>query len=75
MQIRFLKPDVAIIDGKWTIEGVHTPEGKDAPKELGVFSVVAVRQEGSTITAHLLAGASGEMTTASRLRGCKVGSY
>lgn len=43
-QVRFLKPDVALVDGKWSIEGAHTAEGKSAPAELGIFSLVAVKQ-------------------------------
>jgi uncharacterized protein (TIGR02246 family) len=46
-QVRFLKPDVAIVDGKWSIDGAHAADGKSAPAELGIFSLVTVKQDGS----------------------------
>lgn len=46
VRLRFVRPDVALCDGGWSITGAHDKDGKESPPERGVFTVVAVKQEG-----------------------------
>ena len=43
-RMRFITPDIAIADGRWTIAGAHDQDGKDAPTERGIFSVIVARK-------------------------------
>lgn len=46
VRLRFVRPDTALCDGTWSITGAHDKDGKEAAPERGVFTVVAVKQEG-----------------------------
>lgn len=43
---RFLGPEVALIDGTWSITGAHDEQQKTRPAERGVFTAVIVQQHG-----------------------------
>lgn len=46
VRLRFVRPDIAVCDGIWSITGAHDKDGKESAPERGVFTVVAVKQEG-----------------------------
>lgn len=64
VQIRMVQPGVAVIDGMWSITGAHTSKGEIAPAENGIFSMVAVKQNGTWLIAALR-----EQTSATELHG------
>lgn len=39
-RIRFLKPDVAVVDVRWEMTGALTPDGTAAPNQTGLFALV-----------------------------------
>lgn len=45
-RIRFVRDDVAVIDGTWGIEGAHDQNKHEQPPEKGLFTVVARKQGG-----------------------------
>ena len=44
--IRFLKRDVAVVDGSWEASGAHAPNGKPLPPLKGLFTLVFVKRKG-----------------------------
>ena len=42
--IRFLKPDVAIVNGSFEVSGMQGPDGKALPVRKGLSTMVAVKQ-------------------------------
>lgn len=44
VRLHFVRPDVVVGDGIWSITGARDKEGKDSAPERGVFTVVAVKQ-------------------------------
>lgn len=42
--IRFLKPDVAIVNGSFEVSGMQGPDGKALPVRRGLSTMVAVKQ-------------------------------
>jgi uncharacterized protein (TIGR02246 family) len=46
VRMRLLRPDVAVGDGTWSITGAHDKQGKETAPEQGVFTFVAVKQDG-----------------------------
>ena len=50
--IRFLRPDLALVDATWFIRGAHTKGGTAAPEESGTLVLVATKTaQGWRITA------------------------
>jgi uncharacterized protein (TIGR02246 family) len=43
VRFQFIKPDVALADGEWSIVGAHTPAGKPRETEKGIYSIIAVK--------------------------------
>jgi uncharacterized protein (TIGR02246 family) len=43
---RFLGPEVALMDGTWSISGAHDDQQKPRPAERGVFTAVVVKEHG-----------------------------
>ncbi len=44
--VRFLKPDVAILDGAWETVGAHTPKGGPLPPLKGLYTLIVVKKAG-----------------------------
>ena len=44
--VRFLKPDVAVVDGAWETTGAHTSSGKELPTLKGFFTLALVKKKG-----------------------------
>lgn len=44
-QIKFLKPDVAILHTEWQIEGQKSPDGSHSLQSTGVWTAVMVRED------------------------------
>jgi len=44
--VRFLKPDVAVVDGVWETTGAHTSSGKELPTLKGFFTLALVKRKG-----------------------------
>ena len=44
-RMRFIRPDVVVGDGTWSITGAHDKQGKATPEERGVFTFVAVKRD------------------------------
>lgn len=42
--IRFIQPDVALVDGTFEISGIKGADGKDMPNEKGMFTDIVVKQ-------------------------------
>jgi uncharacterized protein (TIGR02246 family) len=61
-RLRFVRPDVAVGDGTWSIVGAHGANGQAAPAERGVFAFVAVKQENQWLISALR-----EQTSATKL--------
>lgn len=49
--IRFLRSDVAIVDGDSYISGEHNEEGKEVPAETSRYSAVMVKDNGRWLVA------------------------
>lgn len=47
VRIRFLRPDIAVVDATWSIKNVHDRQGSPAADEAGVLTFVAVRSSGA----------------------------
>lgn len=45
-QLRFLTPDLALVDGEFTINGASMGDHKERPAEHGYFTVIAERTSG-----------------------------
>jgi uncharacterized protein (TIGR02246 family) len=52
-QMRSLSADIMLVDGDWSIVGARDKEGKELPAERGVYSLVAVRQNGTWLITAL----------------------
>ena len=50
-QLRFLTPDIALVDGEFTITGASTSDHKERPAEHGYFTVIAERVSGQWMVA------------------------
>ena len=46
VRMRLVQPGVAVGDGTWSITGARDRAGKDAAPERGIFTFVAVKQQG-----------------------------
>jgi uncharacterized protein (TIGR02246 family) len=46
-KIRFLKPDVAVVDGRWEMTGALTPDGVSLPVRTGLLDLVFTSSSGS----------------------------
>jgi len=44
---RRIAPDVVAIDGEWSIEGAHAPDGALRPREAGIATAILVRRQGA----------------------------
>ena len=44
--IRFVKPDVAAVDGEWELAGSRAADGAENPVRKGMFTWVMVKQDG-----------------------------
>jgi uncharacterized protein (TIGR02246 family) len=44
---RFLKPDVAVVDGSFEITGMKSADGAEMPPMTGLYTNVTVKQDGS----------------------------
>lgn len=53
--VRFLKPDVAIVDGSYEISGRRSPAGESLPIVKGLFTFVATKKEGQWVIVALRA--------------------
>ncbi len=42
--VRFLKLDVAVVDGAWETSGAHTPKGKPLPTMKGLYTLIVVKR-------------------------------
>ena len=51
--IRFLKPDVAIVNGTFEVSGMQGPDGKALPVRKGLSTIVAVKQGDKWVYAAL----------------------
>lgn len=49
--VRFLKPDVAVVDGAWETTGAHTSSGKELPTLKGFYTLVLVKKKGRWLVA------------------------
>jgi len=43
LRIRFLRPDLGLVDATWTIQNVHKKDGSAAPDESGTLALVAAK--------------------------------
>lgn len=50
-QLRFLTPDLALVDGEFTIKGASTSDHKERSAEHGYFTVIAERVSGQWMVA------------------------
>jgi len=46
-QVKFIKPDVAVVHAVWTLDGQITPDGKDVPQRKGRWTIVTTQSEGN----------------------------
>ncbi|MGA2015920.1 MAG: SgcJ/EcaC family oxidoreductase [Opitutaceae bacterium] len=46
-KIRFIKPDVAVVDARWEMTGAKSPEGQDRPLRKGLMNFVMTRENGT----------------------------
>jgi uncharacterized protein (TIGR02246 family) len=53
--IQFLKPDVAVVDGRWTISDMRAPDGTQAPPIKGFYVGTFVKKDGQWLAAALQA--------------------
>jgi len=44
--VRFVRPDLAVIDGTYALTGLKSAEGQDLPALTGMFTNVSVKQNG-----------------------------
>jgi uncharacterized protein (TIGR02246 family) len=44
--VRFVRPDIAVIDGTYELTGLKSAEGQDLPAVKGMFTNVSVKQNG-----------------------------
>ena len=44
--VRFVRPDIAVIDGTYALTGMKSAEGQDLPALTGMFTNVSVKQNG-----------------------------
>ncbi len=44
--IRFIRPDVAVVDGAWQAVGVRAPNGKELPALKGLYTLVVSKKGG-----------------------------
>jgi uncharacterized protein (TIGR02246 family) len=44
--IRFLRPDVAVVDGDTRMENIHDENGKELPPSMGRYTAIFVKQQG-----------------------------
>ena len=44
--VRFVRPDIAVIDGSYELSGMKSAEGQDVPAVKGMFTNVSVKQNG-----------------------------
>ena len=51
VQVRFLKPDVAVAHARWTMTGARTPAG-GAPPSSGIQTLILTRQTGHWLIAE-----------------------
>ncbi len=49
--IRFLKPDVAVVEGVWEVSGIQGPDGKETPPVKGLSLAVYVNKGGAWLLA------------------------
>ena len=63
MRLRLVGSDVAVGDGTWSITGAHDKEGREELPERGLFTVMAIKQEGKWRISALR-----EQTSATELR-------
>ena len=45
-KIRFIKPDVAAVDARWTLEGLKDKDGGDRPPRNGLLNFVMTKKQG-----------------------------
>jgi uncharacterized protein (TIGR02246 family) len=45
-RIRFLRPDIAVVDAHWTMTGARDPEGRPWPARHGLLNQIAARGAG-----------------------------
>lgn len=62
-RIRYLREDVAVVDGEWDIEGAHDAAGNPREAERGIFFAVLLRAKGKWFIAALR-----EQTSATEIR-------
>ena len=46
-QVRFLRPDLAIVHWSWTIEGDRNDDGSARPKRFGLMTILAEKRKGA----------------------------
>jgi uncharacterized protein (TIGR02246 family) len=49
--VRQLRPDVAVVDLRWTTAGHKTPDGKPLPPRKGMMHVVMIQHDGTWLVA------------------------
>jgi uncharacterized protein (TIGR02246 family) len=47
IDVRFLRPDEAVVHWSWTIEGDKNPDGSPRPKRFGLMTMVAQKRNGA----------------------------
>ena len=45
IQIKFIKPDVAVVHAVWTLDGQITPDGNEVPQRKGRLTIVTTQTE------------------------------
>ena len=53
--VRFLTPDIAIINGTFEVTGLRGPDGKEAPPRKGINTSILVKQNGQWLITALRA--------------------
>jgi uncharacterized protein (TIGR02246 family) len=53
--VRFLKPDIAIVNGTFEVTGLHGPDGKEMPSRKGISTSIVVKQNGQWLITALRA--------------------
>jgi uncharacterized protein (TIGR02246 family) len=51
--IQLVKPDVAVVDGTWTISGMRAPDGTETPSIKGFYLGTYVKKDGKWLVAAL----------------------
>jgi uncharacterized protein (TIGR02246 family) len=46
-RIRFIRPDIAAVDARWTMTGARDPQGKEWPARQGLLNQIASREHGA----------------------------